>query len=92
MHPSILVTASMQATEPPSTHTPTTRVPPHLIGNEAARQKLRAALVEHIHSRPPPAPTGYHHWTVPANACATVSPVRLLVGDPVVLAVSLFEI
>ena len=80
----------MQATEPPSTHTHTTRVPPHLIGNEAARQKLRAALVEHIHSRPPPAPTGYHHWTAPASTCSPVAahPVRLLVGDPVVLAVS----
>jgi hypothetical protein len=67
-----------------------TVIEPHLLGSDAARVKLRAALVEHIHSKPPPTITGYHRWksisspTTPPLA----QPVKLLVGDPLVLAVS----
>jgi hypothetical protein len=63
---------------------------PQLLGSDAARVKLRATLVEHIHSKTPPTITGYHRWTVPTpnTAPESAQPVKLLMGDPLVLAVS----
>ena len=63
---------------------------PQLLGSDAARVKLRATLVEHIHSKTPPTITGYHRWTVPSPTTPPESaqPIKLLMGDPLVLAVS----
>jgi hypothetical protein len=69
-----------------------TVIEPQLLGSDAARVKLRATLVEHIHSKTPPTSTGYHRWTVPSPTTTTApesaQPIKLLMGDPLVLAVS----
>jgi hypothetical protein len=62
----------------------------HRLGPDSARVQLRNALTTYLHSQAPPAPAGYHRWNTPSSSPANTSssPPRLLVGDPVVLAVS----
>jgi hypothetical protein len=62
----------------------------HRLGPDSARVQLRNALTTYLHSQAPPAPAGYHRWNTASSSPANTSssPPRLLVGDPVVLAVS----
>lgn len=73
---------------------------PHLqsspLGSDMIRAKLRSSLVDHFHSRGPVSVLGYHRWSAPsAQTPANTdhhhyqADVKLLVGDPIVLAVSL---
>ena len=49
-----------------------------LIGPDSARVQLRNTLAKYLHDQDPPAPAGYHRWTVPSQG-ARPSP-SLLVG------------
>lgn len=61
-----------------------------LIGPDSARVQLRNTLAKYLHDQDPPAPAGYHRWTVPSQG-ARPSP-SLLVGDPVMLMVSPYSL
>ena len=58
------------------------------LGADAVRVKLRSGLMDYLHSFAPKNIQGYHRWTVPAAKNQAGAGVRLLVGDPIVLAVS----
>jgi hypothetical protein len=53
---------------------------------EAARARLRDALVEHFHAQPAAAPSGYPSWPPPAVHAKLPGPLPVP-GDPVVLMV-----
>jgi hypothetical protein len=58
------------------------------FGSDAARTKLRSALLEHFHSQGPASVQGYTRWTAPSAQLPQQKEVKLLVGDPIALAVS----
>ncbi len=55
------------------------------FGSDAARTRLRNALVEHFHSMGTASDLGYFRWT--ANPPDHRQSAKLLVGDPIALAV-----
>lgn len=57
------------------------------LGSDMIRAKLRSALMDHFHSRGPVSIQGYHRWTASLSAQSQQS-IKLLVGDPIALAVS----
>lgn len=59
------------------------------LGSDTVRARLRNALMDHFHSRGPASIQGYHRWTAPSakQQQSQTQPVKLLVGDPIALAV-----
>lgn len=58
------------------------------LGSETVRANLRSALMDHLHSQAPYSFLGFHRWTAPSAKNQAAGSGKLLVGDPIVLAVS----
>ena len=61
------------------------------FGSDTVRSKLRNALVDHFHSQAPASVQGFHRWSAPSaqQSLSQQDSVKLLVGDPIALAVIL---